>query len=180
MARPKTDNVDIKLRAPTALRTKLEEAARLRGVSVNAEIVDRLKHSTDRDGKVDLLDNSVLRGIARTVVAAMNESGTFAAFASTGIEGSRAWWDDPFAYSQAVRVADLVLQALAPEGEIKSPRMVQADLVSYVGEQFTRTMLAEIRSGEPASSGTIERTRTLREELGHIADRIKEPPKESE
>ena len=53
MARPKTDNIDIKLRAPADLLPQLQQAAARRGVSVNAEIVARLKQSLEADQRGD-------------------------------------------------------------------------------------------------------------------------------
>jgi len=173
MARPKTDNVDIKLRAPTDLLPELQQAAARRGVSVNAEIVARLKQSLEADRHADdVLRNSVLRGIARTVTTAMNETGRMAAFHTTGtVEGSLAWYDDPYAYSQAREAADAVLTALAPKGKAVPPRVAQK-VFENLGRGFANGMLEEIKSGEPLTSRTGDRAAGLRRDLGHLANRI--------
>jgi len=47
--RSKTDTVHVSTRMREPLRAKLEAAAKARGVSLNAELVDRLERSFERD-----------------------------------------------------------------------------------------------------------------------------------
>ena len=49
MARDKSATVDLRVRMKEPLREKIETAARARGVSLNAEAVDRLARSFDAD-----------------------------------------------------------------------------------------------------------------------------------
>ncbi len=183
MARPKTDNIDIKLRAPADLLPQLQQAAARRGVSVNAEVVARLKQSLEADQRGDdvLFTNPILRGIARSVATAMNETGRMAAFHVTGtVEGSLAWYDEAYAYSQAREAADAVLGALAPKGkplQPKAPRSVAAAFEN-LGRGFASGMLEEIRTGKPLTSRTGERAASLRSDLGHLADRISDSVRE--
>lgn len=176
MARPKTDNIDIKLRAPADLLPQLQQAAARRGVSVNAEVVTRLKQSLEADQRADdVLTNPVLRGIARSVATAMNETGRMAAFHMTGtVEGSLAWYDEPYAYSQAREAADAVLSAFAPKGKPVQPKVPRSVAAAFenLGRGFASGMLEEIRTGKPLTSRTGERAASLRSDLGHLADRI--------
>ena len=67
MARPKSATVDLKVRMKEPLRAKIETAARMRGVSLNNEVVQRLTLSFEREGaekdRREAIRDTVLDGI---------------------------------------------------------------------------------------------------------------------
>ncbi len=68
MARPKSATIDLKVRMKEPLRARIEKAAKDRGVSLNAEIVDRVEKSFL---KADALGNPELVGLFQMMAGAV-------------------------------------------------------------------------------------------------------------
>ena len=137
--REKTATVDIKLRLKEPLRARVEAAAAERGVSMNAEMVDRLDRSFDQpEMKIGLLAEVMtlaygpkLGRIVEALAKAMATVGRHADFVVTSRHQSgerrEAWLDTPYTFDQARKAAELVLEAVKPEGEIVPPAPITAE-----------------------------------------------------
>jgi hypothetical protein len=78
--RHKTDLVQISIRTKEPLRAALESAARERGVSMNAEIVERLTRTFEDEIKLEAeFDRRQLYAILRIMAVAMDHAGHSAA-----------------------------------------------------------------------------------------------------
>jgi hypothetical protein len=182
MSRHPSQRVQLKLRTKEPLRARIEAAAAERGVSMNAEIEDRLSRSFDT--LEETFGSREIFGLLRIVGAAMHEVGIHAGFAATNsLEGSRHWFDSPWAYDQAVRAAEKVFEALRPEGEIVAPnvggfvrlgghKLALNDVLENLGAGFANTILQEIGSGETVAARSGKRTRQIRRDLGSMTSRL--------
>jgi hypothetical protein len=116
MARDETAIVQLQVRLREDLRREIDETARARGVSLNAEIVGRLEHTRDRTGLVmEVLTLAFGRKAASILVligAIMHAEG----MVRSGID----WADDPDAYKAALDEAMAALTALR-SGEMPKP-----------------------------------------------------------
>jgi hypothetical protein len=108
--RDQTAVADVKTRLREPLRAKLERAARHRGVSMNAEICDRLERSFQRDEEFGGLEGRVRAHLA---LSAFNTAGQQWA-RTKGLRG--AWENDPECYLVAALEAARSLMIGAPEG----------------------------------------------------------------
>lgn len=114
MAKRKRDaKADIKIRLTEELRTKIERAAQANEVSMNYEMVDRLKQSFDQD---ESFGGNEMRRIAILMAAAFNHGG----FQSSGGKKASEWIKDQSAYGSAVAN---VLTALIVDSEARDEVM---------------------------------------------------------
>jgi hypothetical protein len=110
MRRDRRAVADVKTRLREPLRARLERAARHRGVSMNAEICDRLERSFQREEEFGGLEGRVRAHL------------TFSAFNTAGTQWARdrdvsgAWENDPECYLVAALAAAEALMISAPEG----------------------------------------------------------------
>jgi hypothetical protein len=112
--------VDLKVRMREPLRAQIEEAARDRGVSMNAEAVDRLERSFDRASEhaLDLAYGRPLAAIIELAGRLMLRVGERGAFDSTQrTDRVDDWLSDPYAYNQARDAVVYLLNALKPSGD---------------------------------------------------------------
>lgn len=121
--RKKSQMADIKIRMREPLRAAIEGAAKENSQSMNAEMVHRLERSfADQRAMMDALDLAYgreLTGLITALAEVMKAVGSGAALLTTlSPEESRNWWNNPFAYDQAVRAVNEILEALRPAGEI--------------------------------------------------------------
>ncbi|WP_068021037.1 TraY domain-containing protein [Rhodoplanes sp. Z2-YC6860] len=161
----------INLRVAPELRARLDAARAASGRTLTAEIIARLENSLTSP---DDTDQTFVPGLL-AVAAAMNAAGYSAGFASTFDAGRAAkWWDEPFAFSQAVAAAQHIFEALRPPGAVELPAAfkgtakgidVQA-LIGAMGTGIANGILAEIASDEPTSATAIARAPKLRRDLG--------------
>jgi Arc-like DNA binding domain len=177
--RAKTAYAHLKVRMKEPLRADLEEVARDRGVSMNAEIVRRLEWSLAADEQVEAVFGSAeLYGVMRALAAVMNTAGNRALWLS-GHDLRYGWIDSPYAYDQAMQAAVRVLEALRPPGEIEQPppqpepeqRIALDRMRSGLGVRTADDILGLIPRPEPDKE-------EARRRLGRLADRLsKEPEK---
>jgi len=132
-----------------------------------------------------------LSGILLLIGQVMKEAGEAAGFRATGtLDGSKAWWDNPFAFRQASVAASDVLDALKPPGDsaapdnLSAPLNVVSDLPSNIesslptidqyGRGIANSLLEEAATGRTRISDKVDRARTLHRALGHLSNRLKQ------
>lgn len=113
--RKQTDTVDLKVRMKEPLRASLERAAKRRGVSMNAEAVNRLEQSfeiEDRFGGPRMVE--LMESVARI----MKQTGEIAGHYESGKSAKRGQWlGMPYAFDQAISAANVALESFRPPGE---------------------------------------------------------------
>jgi hypothetical protein len=184
MPRPKgPDRVQFILRVPRDVHSQLEQKAKTRGVSMNAELVRRLEISLANDRRAELFETGLPAAIGDVVAVTMHETGKFAGLHSTmTVEGSLAWYDDPYAYDQAARAATAIIDWLRPHGAIKTQRSYSKDqqaVMIKTGRMIARSVALGIavpksvnKHSSRAAIREIERNNALRSDLGHLAERL--------
>jgi hypothetical protein len=120
--RDQTALVQLKIRMREPLRARLEEEASLRGVSINAEVVDRLEHTFQRNDLLaevlSLTFGDRLAGLLIMIGMAM----AGAAAIAPPNQGRRLlfqddWWaSDPSTYETAAFAAKILLDSGRPKG----------------------------------------------------------------
>jgi len=164
--------VDIKIRMKEPLRRKIEKSADHRGVSMNAEMVDRLEHSFVADDYLEQANDRTygrwLAGALMLIGRVMKDAGTLAGFsAERNLAGVNDWMSSPYAFDQAVRAALLALEGLRPDGDPRPPK--GGDDAAVLGERLAQAALLAV--GNPESGGELgEWARPVRERIG--AERI--------
>lgn len=156
--RKKSATVQIKVRIKEELRARLEKAAKARGVSLNAEIGDRLENSFEYESR---LGGPLVADILESVGAAMRSTGELCAFFATyQISKDGKWLANPYAFDQATNAAMTVIEAHRPPGKITAPSPTvhqvvggdpkeSAERVQYLLTELGRLMAEEeIRSRE--------------------------------
>jgi len=184
MPRPKgPDRVQFILRVPKDVHSQLEQKAKARGVSMNAELALRLEASLANDRRAELFETGLPATIGEVVAVTMHETGKFAGLHSTmTVEGSLKWYDDPYAYDQAARAAAAIIDWLRPYGAIKTQRSYSKDqqtVMSKTWRMISESVALGIYLPKSINKHTsraavqeIERSNVLRSELGHLAERL--------
>jgi hypothetical protein len=154
--------VDIKIRMREPLRAEIERAAKRRGISMNAEMNERLSASYERGRVLDEALNFAYGEDGAGLLRLLGEV-VRAAPGACGLYSYGNWLDDPSAYAMAAQGAIRVLQRLQPAGEIKdgqhSPEH-RADALLYdLGDD------GSIHAGPSA-----ERAAEMRQRLGRTLD----------
>jgi hypothetical protein len=125
--RKKTAKAQVPLRVLEPLRAQLSKAAKAHGVSMNAEITRRLERSLERD---DWLGGQRVAALVEAIGTAMRVTGENAAFIATGRpREDGAWLDQPYAFDQAVKAAQAILEQFRPMGEIVIPEPKVVEVV---------------------------------------------------
>jgi hypothetical protein len=156
-----------KLRVPEDLRHAIEKAAEQRGLTLTGEIVTRLRESLERETKMEgLFDDPNTFALGELVAATMAETGRSIAGAFIP---PIPWYDQPFAYDQAVRAATFVLNELRPYGEIsKTEIKLKGD---KVGDMYGQTVVDDLLTDEGLFYYWTDR---LREKLTRFLPRLRE------
>ena len=168
--------VQIKIRARAGLREELEHAAKARGTSMNADMIDRLERSLHSDtARDDEPISEELAGLLRVIGRVMEQVGRTAGFGSAYDlrTGSAAWLDSPYAYDQVVRAVNEVFEALRPQGEIEIPS-ADNDMPEYystLGSGYANGFL----SAASIDVDTKGRSK-VRADLGRLAERLGRSP----
>lgn len=135
--RSKTAIANLKVRLRESLRAKIERAAKSRGVSMNAEMVDRVDESFEKEAEIErLFGSDEVFALMKVVSSAMHLTGRFA---NTG-SGYPHWAQNPVAYHEATLAAARVLEALKPTGPIVRP----PHLREGTGEGIADAVIAKI------------------------------------
>ena len=126
--RGKSPRAQVPLRIPEATRARLEKAAKARGVSMNAEIVERLARSFETEAR---LGGPRVVELIETIAKVMRSTGEHAGFYETGkLANQGQWLALPYAFDQATKAANAVLKHYKPKGKIVLPK---ADVGEVVG-----------------------------------------------
>jgi len=143
------------------MRDKLTKAAKARGVSVNQEINDRIAASFDRrDITERLFEHPALYGLMKLLAVAMRGAGQRTALLKKGyfgldpinVDDARLWFHDPYAFDQAKRAVETILEACRPPGSPEPPDYEESDLVAAMrrfGHEYARKLLTEITQNAP-------------------------------
>jgi hypothetical protein len=109
------------------------------------------------------------------VAAAMNAAGQQAAFTSTfTVDSAQQWWNDPYAFDQAVRAANRIFEAMRPAGKIAPPpgmsgmagTLDMGKVAENFGVGYANGILSEIANERPISTTAVTRAPKLRRDLG--------------
>ena len=144
-------------RTSEEMRDKLQAAAAANGVSMNAEINNRLAASFDPDRDVDQVFSSrAWFGVMKLVSTTMEIAGRFAVHLKGQPDEAATWFRDPYAFDQAIRAAIKTLDVCRPSGASKAPTLSDealSFLARRVGEQQAELVISEIRNADPGSRG---------------------------
>ena len=121
----KPARAQVPLRIPQALRTRIEKSAKPRGVSMNAEIIERLERSFDFEER---LGGPRVVELIEAIGTVMKSTGEHAAFFADGtkLHNQGEWLVQPYGFEQAKQAAEAIIEAHRPPGKIvePNPRMV--------------------------------------------------------
>jgi hypothetical protein len=182
MAATAESDAQLKFRVSQSLRNRLEEAARTRGVSLNAEITDRLERSLYDERVYSMMfQGAGLFGIVKAIAVAMREAGQMSGIhLHRTLEGSQNWPNDPTAYDQAMQAATGVLEAFRPDGPVSPMSLTiplgdkSIDFLADLGKRVAGSVLAEISDDEPRTTIAMERAPLLRHDLGpDLVERVR-------
>ena len=115
------------------------------------------RHST---GTERIFANPGLSGLMKLVRVAMQGAGQRAAFLKKGyfglepinVDDARLWFHDPYAFDQAKRAVEAILEACRPPGSPEPPAYEEADFVAGMrrfGHEYARKLLTEISQNAP-------------------------------
>lgn len=148
------ERIPLGLRVTPDLKAQLDRAATASGRSQSQEAELRLE-STFKAGQAvyDALDLAYGRRLTGILLAAVNAAqltGTRAVSLSQwNFYGGEEWVLDPYAYDQAVKAINFILEAFRPKGEIALPpdslRLPQ-DAYERMGEGFAREMIGAVEN----------------------------------
>ena len=129
----KPARAQLPLRIPEAQRARLEKAAKVRGVSMNAEITFRLAGSFEAEEK---LGGPRVAALVETIAAAMRSTGETAAFFadSSKLHNQGKWLVHPYAFDQAVKAANTILEYHRPKDPIVEPELPSNIVIAGVGK----------------------------------------------
>jgi hypothetical protein len=171
--RKKTDLVQLGPRVREPLRNALESAAKARGVSMNTEINERLMRSFEDEVKLETEFARVqLYAILRVVANTMDHAGASTAMMSNMLTGeTKNWVDNPFAYDQAVKAANYLLEQFRPPGDIAAatPNSTQ---IQNMGEEFAKGTVESLLEEEPTVIGDTQIPPRSQRDLGHLFNRL--------
>ncbi|MCZ6861987.1 MAG: Arc family DNA-binding protein [Alphaproteobacteria bacterium] len=139
--RGKSPRAQVPLRIPEAQRARIEKAAKSRGVSMNTEIIERLERSFEIE---DRLGGPKVTELVETIGIVMRSTGEHTA---TFLDGSKTydqgeWLAVPYAFDQARRAANTILEYHKPKGPIVVPK-ISRDLMPTIARK-TKTDLTLI------------------------------------
>jgi hypothetical protein len=127
----KTETVQVGLRLKESLRATLDEAARERGVSMNAELVARLERSVQQDR---IFGSAAAQQVAFMTAAAYDMAGRMRG------AGKPDWTKDPDAHRAAVFAAiNSLLEVLPPS----TPEQINLEIEAVRGAAIARRLRAQ-------------------------------------
>ena len=117
--RKKSATVQVKVRIKEELRARLENAAKARDVSMNAEIGERLETSFEYENR---LGGPMVADLLESIGATMRSTGEHGAFFATHqLHKDGKWLANPYAFDQAAKAAMTIIEAHRPSGKIMIP-----------------------------------------------------------
>ena len=170
------------LRVTKETKKKLTDAANASGRSQSREAEFRLEQTFNSTNTLfDALDLAYGRrwtGILLAVAHAAQLTGTRGlAVNKWNFEGAEDWMMDPYAYDQAVKAANTILQAFRPIGDVSAQpvgdfaRLPLASL-EFLGKAFAQDFLAQLKKPD-AKKTDAEIARAARERLADLIPRMR-------
>lgn len=177
------ERVPLGLRVTPEFKKRLDEAAAASGRSQSQEAEKRLESTFQAEHVVyDALDLAFGRRVTGILLAAVNAAqltGTRAVSLSQGnYYGTEEWVLDPYAYDQAVKSVNFILEAFRPKGEVASPpdtlRLPQ-NAYDHIGEGFARELIGALQNAD-SKPVRQEITSPIRARLTDLLADIRLPP----
>jgi len=163
--RDKTATIELKVRMKEPLRARIEAAAKDRGVSMNAEAVERLEQSfRDRGSMSRTLEFAYgpqAAGLILSIMRAMTDAGLWAMVSNPDASDDfNSWPQDPAAYGDAMRAVAAVLETLRPGAPVTAEQLKErvAQTGSRAAERTIRLIV----------DGTTEWAIHRRQQLGDL------------
>ncbi|TSE03754.1 hypothetical protein C1D09_025355 [Mesorhizobium intechi] len=180
------ERVHLGFRVTPDMKARVESAASDSGRSISQEAEYRLERSFERaDLLADVLSTTFgpeLGGVLMMIGSAMRDVGGQAGFAGTfTLEGAQQWFDNPYAFDQAVAAANRIFEALRPEGEPKAPEHFEAlteinpalaGIAEHFGAGFANAVIEAV-VGEGRTARLQKDGATIAGMLGPIAERLR-------
>jgi hypothetical protein len=182
----------LNMRTTFEVRHELEGAATASGRSLAQEAEFRIGRTFAAEKSlIEALNYNYDPELAFMMIAigeAMKMAGRTAAFyAADKPEDAQRWWDNPFAFAQAVQAAHAILDARKPAGDPKPPRVTPPQTIgdpsppghdpdaayANIGRAAANSILEEAETGHTRNSGGVERARRLRRAAELLAKPIK-------
>lgn len=134
-----SEYVQLNVRMKETMRREIEKSANRHGLTMNAEVLQRIERHGDRFGGERLVE------LVETIARAMKSAGEMAGFleAHQPVNDGR-WLALPFAYDQAARAAMAVIEAHRPPGEIVVPEWKVAEVVGDADPQQVKALSADL------------------------------------
>ena len=161
------------LKVTSDIKKRLDNAARASGRTQSQEAEARLERSFDHQELLpQVLGLTYGRQLAAMLLMlgdAMKATGESAGFSATAVrpsailEGTQKWFDIPYAYDQAVRAANRILEALRPAGDPQTPKHMRGtegelhlgDVAERLGERVAAGVSGSGGVREVRRSGTM-------------------------
>jgi hypothetical protein len=181
----------LSLRVTAETKRKLDAAAQEAKRSLSQEAEFRIESSfRDRDLLIEALRLAYGRELAAMLIAIgdhMKLAGQTTAFVKTAtLEASRQWWDNPYAFSQAMAAAKILLEQAAPIGDATPPTITplieigdqipeSVRTIDYanLGQNLTKSFIQEIITGESSTPANKDRLAWFRDNLGSMLEHMK-------
>ncbi len=179
------ERVHLGFRVTPDLKSQVEAAAAESGRSQSQEAELRLESSFQkqdlRSEVMSLAFGPELGGLLVMIGATLRELGPSAGFQSTmTLEGAQRWLDDPYAFDQAVRAIDRIVEALRPLGEVSPPRTLTslatvdptlAAVAEQLGQGFAESMIDAV-AGRGVTLSLQKDGAEIADMLGPVAERL--------
>ena len=130
----KTGRAQVVLRVSEDMRRRLENAAKSNDCSINAEILERLKRSFELEER---LGGPQVVELIEMIGTVMKSTGAHAGFTESGkLTNQGEWLALPYAFDQATKAANAILEHYRPPGKIVVPK---PNLVEVIGVRVRGT-----------------------------------------
>ena len=132
----KTGRAQVGLRVSGDMQRRLERAAKKNGRSINSEIIERLERSFEFE---DRLGGPKVAELVETIGTVMRSTGEHAAFFvdSSKTHDQGEWLAVPYAFDQARKAANTILDYHRPKGPIVPPKVSPNDLAALARKTKT-------------------------------------------
>lgn len=157
--RKKSTKVQVPIRMEKTFRTKLANSAKARKASMNAEIVQRLERSYEIEKR---LGGPQLVELIEILASVMKTTGERAGFAVSTEPYGGEWLRQPFAYDQAVKGANRILEHFRPVGEVVLPEPYMSAVVALAGTGLDQTARGEELLKLMAELGSLMADRAIK------------------
>ncbi|HWA21528.1 MAG TPA: TraY domain-containing protein [Caulobacterales bacterium] len=174
MTKLSAERVPLGLRVTPATKKRLDEAATASGRSQSQEAEMRLEQTFNAENAVfdalDLAYGKRLTGLLLAIAHAAQITGTRAVSVSQlNFFGGEEWGSDPYAYDQAARAINAVLEAYRPRGKIAVPPTqmgLPQEVFTQLGEGFAKDLLAAVAKKGGGGMVRDDVVRAIRDRIG--------------